>query len=70
VADTYGSTPVRWVHSLGFLGPDVTAAHCTQLEDDDIRIMAETGTKIGHCPCCNAKLNSGTLRLRAVREVA
>ena len=30
--------------------------------------MAETGTKIGHCPCCNAKLNSGTLRLRAVRE--
>ena len=68
VADTYGTTPVRWVHSLGFLGPDVTAAHCTQLEDDDIRIMAETGTKIGHCPCCNAKLNSGTLRLRAVRE--
>ena len=68
VAETYGTTPVRWVHSLGFLGPDVTAAHCTQLEDDDIRIMAETGTKIAHCPCCNAKLNSGTLRLRAVRE--
>jgi 5-methylthioadenosine/S-adenosylhomocysteine deaminase len=67
VADTYGTTPVQWVHSLGFLGPDVTAAHCTQLDDDDIRIMAETGTKIGHCPCCNAKLNSGTLRLRSVR---
>lgn len=68
VRDTYGTTPVRWVHSLDFLGPDVTAAHCTQLEDDDVRIMAETGTKIAHCPCCNAKLNSGTLRLRAVRE--
>src|SRR3984885_3643019 len=66
--DIYGTTPVRWVHSLGFLGPDVTAAHCTKLEDDDVRIMAETGTKIAHCPCCNAKLNSGTLRLRAVRE--
>ena len=68
VRDTYGTTPVRWVHSLDFLGPDVTAAHCTQLEDDDIRIMAETKTRIAHCPCCNAKLNSGTLRLRAVRE--
>jgi len=68
VADTYGTTSVQWVHALDFLGPDVTAAHCTQLEDDDIRIMAETGTKIGHCPCCNAKLNSGTLRLRAVHD--
>ncbi len=58
---------MQWVHSLGFLGPDVTAAHCTQLNDDDIRILAETGTRIGHCPCCNAKLNSGTLRLRSVR---
>ncbi|MCR5856196.1 amidohydrolase [Mesorhizobium sp. J428] len=67
VADTYGTTPVKWVHSLGFLGPDVTAAHCTQLTDDDIAIMAETGTRIGHCPCCNAKLNSGTARLRDLR---
>jgi 5-methylthioadenosine/S-adenosylhomocysteine deaminase len=67
VADTYGTTPVKWVHSLGFLGPDVTAAHCTQLTDDDIAIMAETGTHIGHCPCCNAKLNSGTARLRDIR---
>jgi len=67
VADTYRTTPVKWVNSLGFLGPDVTAAHCTQLTDDDIRIMAETGTHIGHCPCCNAKLNSGTARLRDIR---
>jgi len=67
VADTYGTTPVKWVHSLGFLGADVTAAHCTQLTDDDIAIMAETGTRIGHCPCCNAKLNSGTARLRDLR---
>jgi 5-methylthioadenosine/S-adenosylhomocysteine deaminase len=68
VKETYGTTPVQWVNSLGFLGPDVTAAHCTQLNDDDIRIMAETGTRIAHCPCCNAKLNSGTLRLRACCE--
>jgi 5-methylthioadenosine/S-adenosylhomocysteine deaminase len=68
VKETYGTTPVQWVQSLGFLGPDVTAAHATQLNDDDIRILAETGTRIAHCPCCNAKLNSGTLRLRSVRE--
>jgi 5-methylthioadenosine/S-adenosylhomocysteine deaminase len=68
VRETYGTTPVQWLHGMDFLKPDVTAAHCTQLNDDDIRIMAETGTKIAHCPCCNAKLDSGTLRLHACRE--
>jgi len=64
--ENYGLRPVQWLHSLGFLGPDVTAAHCSQLDDDDIAIMADTGTKIAHCPVCNAKLGSGTMPLRKV----
>lgn len=62
--ENYGLRPVQWLHSLGFLGPDVTAAHCSQLDDDDIAILAETGTKVAHCPICNAKLGSGTMPLR------
>lgn len=68
VAETYGTTPVRWLASIGFLGPDITAAHCTQLDVGDIRLLAEHGTKIGHCPCCNAKLGSGTMPLKLVQE--
>lgn len=67
VRETYGTTPVQWLASLDFLRHDVTAAHCTQLDDDDISILAQTGTRIAHCPCCNAKLDSGTLRLHACR---
>jgi 5-methylthioadenosine/S-adenosylhomocysteine deaminase len=68
VAEKYGTSPVRWLDSLNFFGPDVTAAHCTQLDDDDARILGRAGTKIAHCPCCNAKLVSGTLPLKCVRE--
>ncbi|MBU2935559.1 MULTISPECIES: amidohydrolase family protein [Pacificibacter] len=68
VQETYGTSPVRWLHSLGFLKSDVTAAHCTQLDDEDARILAETGTKIAHCPVCNAKLSSGTLHLKCVQD--
>jgi 5-methylthioadenosine/S-adenosylhomocysteine deaminase len=67
VRETYGATPVQWLASFDFLKSDVTAAHCTQLDDDDISILAKTGTRIAHCPCCNAKLDSGTLRLHACR---
>jgi 5-methylthioadenosine/S-adenosylhomocysteine deaminase len=64
--ETYGMRPVQWLDSLGFLGPDVTAAHCSSLDDRDIAILARTGTKVAHCPISNAKLGSGTMPLRAV----
>jgi 5-methylthioadenosine/S-adenosylhomocysteine deaminase len=63
-----GKRPAQWLESIGFLGPDVTAAHCSQLDAGDIKALAATGTRIGHCPVCNAKLVSGTMPLRAVRE--
>lgn len=68
MAETYGRRPVVWLEELGFLGPDVTAAHCTQLDANDVAILARTGTKIGHCPCCNAKLGSGRMPLELVCE--
>jgi len=67
VAEHYGTTPVQWLDSLGFLGGDVTCAHCTQLDARDIEILAERGARIATCPICNAKLCSGTLPLREVR---
>lgn len=63
---TYGMRPVQWLDSLGFLGPDVTAAHCSSLDERDIELLARSGTKIAHCPVSNAKLGSGTMPLRAV----
>ncbi|HXY44713.1 MAG TPA: amidohydrolase [Acidimicrobiales bacterium] len=67
VAEHYGTTPVQWLDSLGFLGDDVTCAHCTKLTARDIEILAERRARIATCPVCNAKLCSGTLPLREVR---
>lgn len=68
VRDNYQTTPVAWLNSLGVLGPDVTAAHCTQMTGEDIKIMAGAGVKIAHCPICNCKLVSGTMNLRDVLQ--
>lgn len=65
--ETYGRTTVQWLDDIGFLGADVTAAHCTQLTADDISILAEHDVKVAHCPVCNAKLVSGTMNLRGLR---
>lgn len=55
----HGLTPVQYLDSLGFLGPDVIAAHCVHLTPRDADILAERGVTVSHCPCSNMKLASG-----------
>jgi 5-methylthioadenosine/S-adenosylhomocysteine deaminase len=64
VIDNYGTTPTAWLDSLGVLGGNVTAAHCTTLTDDDIELMRENAVKVAHCPISNAKLCSGIMPIR------
>jgi 5-methylthioadenosine/S-adenosylhomocysteine deaminase len=64
--ETYGKTTVQWLHDIGFLASDITAAHCTQLTASDITLLAEHDVKVAHCPVCNAKLVSGTMDLRGL----
>ena len=66
VREHYGATPTQWLHDIGFLGPDVTAAHCSMMTPEDIAILGEHDVKVAHCPVCNAKLVSGTLDLRTM----
>jgi 5-methylthioadenosine/S-adenosylhomocysteine deaminase len=54
-----GRRPLRRLHELGLLSPSFMAVHMTQLTDDEIQLIAETGAHIVHCPESNLKLASG-----------
>ena len=54
-----GMTPVRYLDSIGFLGPDVIAAHCVHVDKEEWDILAGRGVTVSHCPCSNMKLGSG-----------
>jgi len=55
----HGATPVRHLADLGVFEAHVAAAHCVHLNEEDIRILAEKGVGIAHCPGSNMKLASG-----------
>ncbi len=55
----YGVRPLQRLKDLGLLTPRMTAAHMTQLTDQEINLVAETGTHVVHCPESNLKLASG-----------
>lgn len=54
-----GLSPTAYFDSLGVLGPDVIAAHCLWLSDDDVRILGERKVNCVHNINSNLKLASG-----------
>ncbi len=59
----YGMRPYEYMESLGWTGNDVFYAHGIYFTDGELDRIAESGTKIAHCPCSNMKLSSGTMRI-------
>ena len=54
---------LKYLHKIGYTGEDVILAHCIWLDDEEIQILADTGTHAVHCPSSNTKLASGIARL-------
>lgn len=57
--ETHGVRPLAYMEKMGWLGPDVWYAHGVWLDDGELRLMAQTGTGIAHCPVSNLRLGSG-----------
>lgn len=55
----FGVRPINRLADLGVLGPNLMAAHCVHMSDEDMQLMQEYGCHIAHCPTSNLKLASG-----------
>lgn len=61
--EKFGLRPLAYLESLGWTGPDVWYAHGIHFNDGELRLLAETGTGVAHCPISNMKLSSGVCRV-------
>jgi len=55
----YGKRPLERLNELGLVSPNLMAVHLTQVTDDEIALLAESGSHVVHCPESNLKLASG-----------
>jgi cytosine/adenosine deaminase-related metal-dependent hydrolase len=67
LVDPPGTTGTRLLDELGLLGPGLVAAHCTHVDDEEIALLARSGTGVAHCPRSNALLGCGVAPLRELR---
>ncbi|WP_417204898.1 amidohydrolase family protein [Antarctobacter sp.] len=55
----YKMRPVHWLAEHDWLGEDVWFAHMVDIDESEVKVLAETGTGMSHCPQANARLGSG-----------
>ncbi|MBF8983118.1 5'-deoxyadenosine deaminase [Lutibacter sp. B2] len=58
-----GMRNITYLHKLGLTGENLILAHCIWLEEEEMKILANTGTKVAHCPNSNLKLASGIAKI-------
>ncbi|GHT35166.1 S-adenosylhomocysteine deaminase [Bacteroidia bacterium] len=62
VADSvnqFGLTPVRYLYRLGILSHRLSIAHGVYVDEEEIQMLADSGTQVVHNPASNMKLGSG-----------
>ncbi len=64
----FGCRPVEYMRRLDWMGSDVWYAHAVHLNQEEIELMAETGTGVAHCPSSNMRLGSGIAPIREMLD--
>lgn len=59
VAEQRGTSEIKYLQSLGLTGGNLLLAHCIWVDEQDLKILQETNTRVLHCPSTNLKLASG-----------
>ena len=58
-----GERNLLYLHRLGLTGPNLLLAHCIWLDEAELDVLQQTGTRVVHCPSSNLKLASGIARV-------
>ena len=64
----YGKRPLALMEETEFIGPDVSYAHGVHFNDDELALLAGTGTAVCHCPSSNMRLGSGIVRVKEMLQ--
>jgi len=61
--ERFGKRPVHYLNDLGVLDGDTLASQCVHLDEGEIEVLAETGTKVTHNPVSNMEIGTGAAPL-------
>jgi putative selenium metabolism protein SsnA len=63
-----GKRVIHRLHDAGILGPRTIAAHCVHVDEEEIEVLAETGTWVTHQPRSNMNNGVGVAPVEAMLQ--
>ena len=66
----FDSTPVQYLHNLGFLNERVVASHGVYIDQRDREILRASGSRIVNCPAAEMKIADGIAPVSELMEHA
>jgi cytosine/adenosine deaminase-related metal-dependent hydrolase len=57
--EKFGHRPVAYMQEVDWIGQDVWFAHSVYVNKEEIKLYADTGCGVAHCPASNMRLASG-----------
>jgi len=61
-------TPIQFLADIGALDLKPLLVHCVQVDDNDIKLIKESGSAVVHCPRSNLRLHCGRMPLEKFLE--
>ena len=65
----HGRRPIEHLADLGILGPGLTLVHMIHLDEREVDLIAESGTRIVHCPSASLRRAKGAFRAGRIVEM-
>ena len=65
----HGKHPIEHLADLGILGSNLTLVHMIHLNENEVDLIAETGTRIVHCPSASLRRAKGAFRVGKIVEM-
>jgi len=56
--------PIEYLHTTGIMSEHTQLVHCVRADAHEVKMIADTGCSVAHCPRSNAKLLSGIMPLQ------
>ena len=66
--EKFGKSLVRYAHDMGVLTEQAMVIHAIWIDDEDIRLLADSGCSVAHNPVSNLKIGSGVMPYRRLQN--
>ncbi|MEO6885382.1 MAG: amidohydrolase family protein [Jatrophihabitantaceae bacterium] len=65
----FGQRPMVHLNEIGVLGDNVILTHAVYVDDDEVALLAKTGTSVSHCPTTALKVAYGVTQIGKFPEM-